>query len=178
MSPRAAWRLESFGFTQVYDYDAGKLDWIAAGLPSEGRDAERPRAGDVARKDVPTCSLDERIGDVRERVRAVDWDACVVVNEERIVLGLLRHEQLETGNDEPVEQVMRPGPSTFRPHVAIEEMATFMIDHDVASSPITTSDGRLVGVLLRADAAKAALKLREQHEKEHEYEHEQEPERS
>ena len=172
MSPRAAWRLESFGFTQVYDYDAGKLDWIAAGLPSEGRDAERPRAGDVARKDVPTCSLDERIGDVRERVRAVDWDACVVVNEERIVLGLLRREQLETGNDEPVERVMRPGPSTFRPHVGIEEMATFMIEHDLASSPITTSDGRLVGALLRADAAEAALKLREQHEKEHEHEHE------
>ena len=133
----------------------------------------------MARKDVPTCSLEERIGDVRERVRAADWDVCVVVNEERIVLGLLRHEQLETGKDEPVEQVMRPGPSAFRPHVGIEEMATSMIEHDLASSPITTSDGRLVGVLLRADAAKAALKLRQQHEKEHEEdEHEHEHERS
>jgi CBS domain-containing protein len=172
MSPRAAWRLESFGFTEVYHYEAGKLDWIAAGLPSEGRDAERPRAGDVARKDVPTCSLDERIADVRARVRAADWDVCVVVNEERIVLGLLRHDQLDKGEDEPVEQVMRPGPSTFRPHVGIEEMARYMIEHDLESSPITTSDGRLVGVLLRTDAAKAANKLREQHEREHEHEHE------
>jgi CBS domain-containing protein len=125
----------------------------------------------VARKDVPTCALDERIGDVRERVRAAGWDVCVAVNDERIVFGFLRHDELDTGQDESVEQVMRPGPSTFRPHVGIEEMAQFMIDHEVESSPVTTSDGRLVGVLFRADASKAALKLREQHEKEHQREH-------
>jgi CBS domain-containing protein len=156
----------------VYDYEDGKLDWIAAGYPSEGREAERPRAGDVARKDVPTCSLDDRIGDVRERAQAGGWDACVVVNDERIVLGLLREKELETGTDERVELVMRPGPSTFRPHVGIEAMAQHMIDHDVANAPITTSDGRLVGLLLRVDAAKAALKLREQHEREHHHDHE------
>ena len=32
MSPRAAWRLESLGFSHVYDYVAGKIDWLAAGL--------------------------------------------------------------------------------------------------------------------------------------------------
>src|SRR6266511_4403171 len=36
MSPRAAWRLESMGFAEVYDYVAGKADWGAAGLPLEG----------------------------------------------------------------------------------------------------------------------------------------------
>jgi hypothetical protein len=35
-------------------------------------------------------------------------------------------------------------------------MAQFMADHDLESSPITTSDGRLVGLLLRGDAAKVA----------------------
>ena len=66
MSPRAAWRLESFGFTDVYDYAAGKLDWLAAGLPTEGTNAERPRAADVARRDVPTCHLEEGLGDVQD----------------------------------------------------------------------------------------------------------------
>jgi CBS domain-containing protein len=51
---------------------------------------------------------------------------------------------------------MRPGPSTYRPNVPIEELATIMVDKDVASSPITTSDGRLVGLLLREDAVRAA----------------------
>ena len=32
MSPRAAWRLEAFGYVEVYDYVAGKSDWMAAGL--------------------------------------------------------------------------------------------------------------------------------------------------
>lgn len=138
----------------------GKLDWLAAGLPSEGTNAELPRAGDVARTDVPSGGLDDRLGDVRERVRAAGWDACVVVNDERVVLGLLRAKELEGDPDLSIEEAMRPGPSTFRPFVSIEEMARFMIDHDLESSPITTSDGRLVGLLRRQDAAKVALELR------------------
>src|SRR6266540_3336835 len=92
------------GFGQVYDYTAGKLDWLAAGLATEGSNALRPRAGDVARREVPTCGLDQRLGEVAQRVGAAGWDACVVVNHERVVLGLLRGsdatrvaEELRTG---------------------------------------------------------------------------------
>jgi Mg/Co/Ni transporter MgtE len=55
---------------------------------------------------------------------------------------------------------MRPGPSTFRPYVPILEMAAFMVEHNTVSSPITTSDGRLVGLLLREDAVRVAGELR------------------
>ena len=144
------------GFSTVYDYVAGKVDWMAAGLPIEGTNASRPRAGDVARRDVPTCRLDERVGDVRTRAQAAGWTAAVVVNEERVVLGLLREQQLSGDANAWVEQVMRPGPSTFRPFVAVGEMAHYMTEHDLVSSPITTSDGRLVGLLLREDAVHAA----------------------
>jgi CBS domain-containing protein len=156
------------GFTEVYDYDDGKLDWLAGGLPIEGTNAERPRAADVARRDVPTCLPDEPIGAIRERVRAARWDACVVVNDERVVLGLLREDQLaeREGGGQTVERVMRPGPSTFRPNVPIEEMATFMVEHDLASSPITTSDGRLVGLLRSDDAVRAAHELHERRQAE------------
>ena len=140
----------------MYDYTDGKLDWMAAGLPTEGTNASKPRAGDVARRDVPTCGLGDRIGDVRERVSDAGWDACVVVNDERVVLGLLRSEELAKGDDETVEAVMRPGPSTFRPHVPIAEMALYMKHHDLASSPVTTSDGRLLGLLRAEDAVNAA----------------------
>ena len=154
----------SLGFTQVYDYVTGKLDWLAAGLPTEGENARRPRVGGVARKDAPTCGLTERLGDVRERVRAAEWNTCVVVNEERIVFGLLRAKELDGDPNQTIEEVMRPGPSTFRPHVSIYEMARYMSEHDLGSSPITTSDGRLVGVLLREDAQKAAGHNHEGHE--------------
>jgi CBS domain-containing protein len=156
MSPRAAWRLESLGFGEVYDYVAGKLDWMAAGLRTEGTNATRPRAGDVSRKDVPTASVAERLGEVRERVRAEGWDAVVVINNERVVFELLRAKELDKDPDMTIEQAMRPGPSTFRPHVAITEMAEYMTEHKLESSPITTSDGRLVGLLLQKDAVRIA----------------------
>jgi Mg/Co/Ni transporter MgtE len=144
------------GFSLVYHYTAGKLDWLAAGLATEGSNARQLRAGDVARGDVPTCGLDERLGEVARRVRAAGWDACVVVHPERVVLGLLRAKELESDQALRIEQSMRPGPSTFRPHLSIGEMVRFMVDHDLHSSPVTTSDGRLVGLLLRRDATRIA----------------------
>ncbi len=142
----------------MYDYVDGKLDWLAAGLPTEGTNASRARAGDVARRDVPTCRLEEPIRAVRERATAAGWDACVVVNHERVVLGLLRAEELRKGHEERVERVMRPGPSTFRPHVSIDEIAKFMVTHGLPNSPITTSDGRLVGLLRREDLESGRLR--------------------
>jgi predicted transcriptional regulator len=159
MSPRAAWRLETLGFKDVSDYVDGKVDWLAAGLPTEGTNAKRPRAGDVARKDAPTCRLEERLGDVSERATASGWEAAVVVNEEKVVLGLLRKQELAGDPAQSVERAMRPGPSTFRPYVEIEKIAEFMVSHNVDTSPITTSDGRLVGLVRKDDALRVAHDL-------------------
>jgi Mg/Co/Ni transporter MgtE len=126
---------------------------MAAGLPTEGSNAEHPRAGDTARKDTPTCSLKERLGDVADRVKATGWDSAVVINKERVVLGLLRSKELAMDPKQLVEQAMRPAPSTFRPFVSLHEMAHFLMEHKIENAPITTSDGRLVGLLLEKDVA-------------------------
>src|ERR1700736_4872845 len=164
MSPRAAWRLETLGFKDVSDYTDGKLDWMAAGLPTEGTNAERPREPDVARKDAVTCRLDERLGDVSERAAAQGWEAAVVLNKEGVVLGLLRKKELAGDPGQAVEGAMRPGPSTFRPYAAIGEMAAFMVEHNLDSSPITASDGSLVGLLLKEDAVRVAHEVHQAHE--------------
>jgi len=135
----------------VYDYKAGKQDWMGAGLPTEGTNAQRPRLVDVLRRDVPTCSLDERLGDVRDRAVAAGWDACVVVSQGRVVLGLLRAKELDADPDLLAEQVMRPGPSTYRPFVSVHEMQRTMTERNMESSPVTTSDGKLVGLVRRQD---------------------------
>jgi hypothetical protein len=70
MSPRAACRLETLGFGAVYDYVAGKADWLAHGLPREGELAAEARALDIAAHDVITCPLDARVDDVRAQVEA------------------------------------------------------------------------------------------------------------
>src|SRR2546423_7338751 len=132
MSPRAAWRLESLGFQTVLDYKAGKLDWMAAGLPTEGAQAKKPRAGDLAKKDAPTCTMDEKLADVRRRVK----DAVVVVNEQNVVIGILRYEELQRDGDPTIEKAMLPGPSTFRPHGTAGEIAEVMNEHELHSSSI------------------------------------------
>ncbi|HXN77194.1 MAG TPA: CBS domain-containing protein [Candidatus Dormibacteraeota bacterium] len=156
MAPRAAARLESLGFDGVHEYKAGKLDWLAAGLPTEGENSRCPRAGEASRKDVVVCGLNDRLGDVRDCATATGLEAAVVVDEERIVVGLLRAKQLELYPNLAVAQAMRPGPSTFRPYVSTKEMADYMVEHSLDNAPITTSDGKLVGLLLKSDAVRLA----------------------
>src|SRR5712692_3890887 len=126
---------------------------MSAGLPTEGTNAQHPRAADVARKDVPTCALNEKLGDVRARVARGGWDAVVVVE-------LLRSKELATDPEQLIEKAMRPGPSTFRPFVSLHDMLHNMVDHKLESAPITTSDGRLVGLLLQKDVAAAMEKIK------------------
>src|SRR6266542_1433835 len=70
MSPRAACRLEQLGFPEVYDYTAGKADWLAHGLETEGEQAGVLRARHAVRADVVTASIEEPVGEVRARVAA------------------------------------------------------------------------------------------------------------
>ena len=151
MSSRAAWRLESLGFSQVYRYAAGKLDWFAFGLPMEGEFAAIPKAGDVVRRDVPTCHLNDHLGEVHRRCQEVGWKVCLVVNESNIVLGRLRREAWEADPDTPVENVMENGPTTFRPDSFLEPLIKRMHDEKVGSVIITNSDGVLIGLLYRKD---------------------------
>src|SRR5215204_4948173 len=112
MSARAAWRLESLGFTQVYRYPPGRDGWQAMGLPTEGPDADTPRAGDVADRDTPTCGVNERLGEVCDRLRAVGATSCIVVNDQRVILGRVRGESLAGDAGQTVEAVMEAGPTT------------------------------------------------------------------
>src|SRR5262245_49885679 len=55
LSARAAWRLESMGYQEVYRYTAGKADWLAAGLPTEGAEANKPTLKMILQKNILTC---------------------------------------------------------------------------------------------------------------------------
>src|ERR671934_860730 len=146
MSPRAAWRLESLGFQRVFDYAGGKLDWLSTGLPVEGTDGGVAHLGSVARRDVPTCRLDEPISAVQARLGSDSDSPCVVVNDQRIVLGLLKIDAIKAGGSKTVEEAMLAGPTTFRPNVSLEEIYHYLADHRVQYALVTTSDGDLIGV--------------------------------
>src|SRR5919106_6320806 len=102
MSARAASRLETLGFGQVYRYQPGKADWFAAGLPRDGQEAHTPRVVDVAARGVPTCRIDDPVGAVRDRLRQSRWELCVAVDEHGVVLGVLTLEEADVDGDQPI----------------------------------------------------------------------------
>jgi predicted transcriptional regulator len=152
MSSRAAWRLETLGFAQVYRYEPGKSDWLANGLPVEGKRASVPRAGDVARRDVPMCRLGEHVGDVRDHMRAAAWDTCLVVTDGNVVLGRLRKAQLASDAAAVVDDVMELGPTTIRPDELLESLVPRLKERRVGTTIVTVPSGQLVGILFSDDA--------------------------
>ncbi len=152
MSPRAAWRLETLDFTKVYDYVACKVDWLAFGLPIEGKLADLPRAGDVTQTDVPTCRLSDRVADARDRVQASDHTLCVVTNDEGVVLGRLGPRALRGDPKALVEDVMESGPTTTRPGDPLDAIKERLQNRRVGGMLVTTPEGQLVGLLYREDA--------------------------
>ena len=151
MSPRAAWRLESLGFTKVFDYVGGKADWFAAGLPREGRQARIPRTGDIARRDDITCRLTDRVSDVINRVREAGKEACIVTTEGAVVLGRIRIDRLDGDAKAFAEEVMESGPTTTRADTTLESILERLTGRNVDNILVATSDGRLVGTLHRSD---------------------------
>jgi CBS-domain-containing membrane protein len=153
MSPRAAWRLEALGYGPVYDYAAGKADWLAAGL-STMTGADRPRrAADVMDRDVATCRPDQVVADlVATGAPAGIW---VVVNEQRVVLGRLRADRVDRGDQRTADEVMEPGPATIRADAPAAETIERMRSRGAATVIVSTPEGVLLG-LLRADPPAAA----------------------
>ncbi|HYZ78491.1 MAG TPA: CBS domain-containing protein [Gaiellaceae bacterium] len=139
------------GFPKVYDYVAGKKAWGSYGLPREGTNVPARTAADVTHRDVPTCDLDDRLADVRERVRAAGWDTCIVVNEQRVVLGRLGRKAIVSDSQSSVEEAMTPGPGTVRPSIGADALLERIRTRNLTGFLVTTPDGRLVGLTLRSD---------------------------
>ena len=151
MSPRAAWQLEAYGFTDVYDFVEGKVAWLSRGLPTEGEGPHYATVGEVAsREHLVTCRLGCKASDVDARAHD-HGNYCIVLNEHDIVLGRLRHDVLAAHPDEPVEQLMEPGPTTVRPTEGAEALFARMVDRGVPAVLVTTKLGQIVGVAHRDD---------------------------
>jgi CBS domain-containing protein len=108
--------------------------------------------GDAVRHDEVTCELIDRLGDVADKVRAAGLDHCIVVTDGNVLLGRVRGKALDSNPNVSVEIVMESGPTTFRTNDMLESVLARMSERNVESVLITTSVGRLVGTLYRADA--------------------------
>jgi rhodanese-related sulfurtransferase/CBS domain-containing protein len=150
-SPRAACRLDTLGFEHVYDYTPGKADWRARGLPREGEKAAEPRAVDFAHQDVATCLLHDPVDEARERVRASPYGFGFVVADGGVLLGRLRKAALDGDPAATAESVMEPGPSTIRADTPPWRLRERLQRSQLTTAVISDPDGRLLGVVRRAD---------------------------
>jgi Mg/Co/Ni transporter MgtE len=152
MSPRAACRLATIGFTRVHDYAPGKVDWLAHALPIEGTHAEWPTAGSLARDDAVTCSLTDAAGDVLERIAASHYGFALALGSAGVLLGWIRRSTLEAATvTDPIEPLVEPGPSTIRPHLTVDELHQRLEQSDSRTLIVTTPAGVLLGVVRRED---------------------------
>jgi CBS domain-containing protein len=131
---------------------AGKVDWLARGLPAEGERAGETRVGELARDDVVTCRLDETVGELRPRIEASPYGfALVVADDGATLLGRLRRSALDCDDDLTAEAVMAPGPSTVRCDLSIDELRERLDKRDLRTAVVSTPEGQLIGVVRRRD---------------------------
>jgi rhodanese-related sulfurtransferase len=148
LSSRAAALLVALGCSDVYDYADSKTAWMGAGLPVEGTARPSERAGAIARL-LPTCSLDHTVGELRARFNADGL--CAVVDDDDVVLGVVRSDVVALDDATQVRTVMHPGPPSVRPSVTASKLADDMARDGRRYVLVTTSHGRLLGVITPGD---------------------------
>src|SRR5919201_319297 len=151
MSPRAAWRLEAFGFRRVYHFVGGKTEWIAQGRPTVGEGPFLLLAGQVLRPATTTCHPDMLAGAVRRRLSPGPESICAVVNDENVVVGRVRWKDLPEDDDARVETFMQPGPATIPLREELPPLLDRMRRARVKTILVTTAKGELLGVVNRED---------------------------
>lgn len=109
----------------------------------------------MVRRDMPTCGLHETLHDIAARMRTTRWDLCAVLDDDHVLLGLVDAGALRGEASTPAEHMMQSGPTTIRPHLTLDELGTRLKKRDHVL--VTTSEGRLLGVLLRSDVERKMI---------------------
>jgi Mg/Co/Ni transporter MgtE len=107
------------------------------------------------RDDVVTCGLEERVAEVRERVRTSPYGFAFVTSPHGVLLGRLRRAALEGDGARSAEEAMEPGPSTVRPDTAAGELRERLEKRDLKTAVVTRPEGILLGVVRAADLPEA-----------------------
>jgi len=144
------------GFTEIYDYVLGKVDWLAHNLPVEGERATPPTAGRLMHDDVVRCAPGDRVGDVRAAVEPSPYPFALITAPNGTLVGRVRASRLGGDPDQPVQEIMELAPSTVRPHRSAKDLAQRLTDRDLRWAIVTTPEGHLLGVVSRADLERAA----------------------
>jgi CBS-domain-containing membrane protein len=152
--------------TMGEDYHAPTRDEAAGDRPVHV-------VGDLMRQDVPSVAADAALGEVLDAVTSTRLNRAVVVDAERRVIGVVTDAdllaQLDPGGQTGLldtlmgrgryggetkataREVMRTPPVTVAADTPVAEAAQRMLEARRKVLPITDTEGRLLGVIDRAD---------------------------
>jgi predicted transcriptional regulator len=131
----------------VYDYVAGKMDWLDFGLPHDG---SALLVGQVARRDLPACRPKDAVETVQGLLDGADVALCPVLDDDGVVLGAVHREGLEMkAGGTPAEEIMDFGISTIRPSAELHALLNHMERAATEATIITRPDGTLFGLAVR-----------------------------
>jgi predicted transcriptional regulator len=157
LSPRAAARLETLGFDQVYDYAAGKMDWLAHALPVEKKSHGITMVAERLQREFPIARLDDSTADLQWRMEQSGFTIIPVLTENGVLIGLLEHRDALADTPLRVENVMNPAPTTLRPSASVENAIKQLDRLDADDLPVTSSDGKLLGIFKRPKSSPASF---------------------
>ena len=126
------------------------MDWLACALPADGEEQSSMVFEQIEHR-VPTCGLRDSVGEAKRRANEMGVSICAVINEENVLLGVVESNEWKTDRAIPVEQVMKPAPSTLRPSASVKHATELIAKHSLAAILITTSDGKLLGIFKRQE---------------------------
>ncbi|MBO0713394.1 MAG: CBS domain-containing protein [Acidimicrobiales bacterium] len=132
----------------VYDYVAGKMDWLGFGLPHDGTAL---LVSEVARRDLPTCCPGDAVESVLGLLQEAEVALCPVIDGHGVVLGAVHRKELEkTERGTPAEEVMEVAMSTIRPSAELHTLLDQMEQARTEATVITRPDGTLFGLAVRS----------------------------
>jgi len=140
LGPRAASWLSHNGFHDVAEYEVGKMDWLAAGLPYDGT------ADLVGRhlEPAPCCRPSDPVAAVKDVLAASP--VAVVVEEDGTVIGVLSEKALTKGGDACAWEAAEYGPKTVRPSEECAKLSRRMKDKGLEYIVVSDHSGKLLGL--------------------------------
>ena len=90
--------------------------------------------------------------DVEFRTRAAEWDTCIVITDDGVILGRISGDALTSEPDLLAGAVMEEGPTTVRPNEYLDELVERMDQQGVERMLVATSAGTLIGEIKLTEA--------------------------
>lgn len=95
--------------------------------------------------ELPTCRIDEPVGQAGARAQERGYSVCPVVNQNGIVFGLIGKGDWDRDPTASAEQLMDSAPTTLRPSAPLEKAKQMLDQSNGGAVLVTNSEGRLLG---------------------------------